>query len=319
MSKQTKQTDDVLDNYLKGDSALSRAYAETVKAEVPEHLDKNILAAANAAVKTQCATKVAYSPFTRHWSVPASMAAVLVLCVGLVFTIYKDSGQTLLTAPKSEFDTDNLAVPMAPAVGNRQIKSNEAKQSQSGLELMHDRSDASERVQAADVKQQKQDGAGNFERRLGDIDRGRIEQDVEPDSDQLLRNKWKVENLPAAQTPAETRIELLNKDALKDDKAENEMPENRLYQQEISGEVLPETGTTGEGLARDESMNPEPETSKPIASELWLKQINELWLSGEKQLAKENLRRFVEIYPDYSVGEIRNFLNQNEELLEAIK
>jgi len=40
------------------------------------------------------------------------MVAVLVLCIGLVFTIYQNSGQTLLTAPKSEYDFDTQIVPM---------------------------------------------------------------------------------------------------------------------------------------------------------------------------------------------------------------
>ena len=94
-----KQEDQILDKYLQGDSALSRAYGAERKAEAPSHLDKAILSAASEAVRSKPQSKVAYSPFARSWYVPASMAAVLMLCVGLVFTIYKDSGQTLLTAP----------------------------------------------------------------------------------------------------------------------------------------------------------------------------------------------------------------------------
>jgi hypothetical protein len=56
---------------------------------------------------------MAYSPFAKSWYVPASMVAVLMLCVGLVFTIYQNSGQTLLTAPKSEYDYDAQIVPSA--------------------------------------------------------------------------------------------------------------------------------------------------------------------------------------------------------------
>ncbi len=108
-----KQDEQILEKYLQGDSALSRAYGAEEKAEVPTHLDKAILSAASeAAVSSRPQSKVAYSPFARSWYVPASMAAVLMLCVGLVFTIYKDSGQTLLTAPKSEFDMDAQTVPI---------------------------------------------------------------------------------------------------------------------------------------------------------------------------------------------------------------
>ena len=107
-----KQDEQNLEEYLQGDSALSKAYGAEQKAQVPEHLDKAILSAANEAVKAKQPPKVAYSPFARSWYVPVSLAAVLMLCVSLVFTIYKDSGQTLLTAPKSEFDIDAQIVPV---------------------------------------------------------------------------------------------------------------------------------------------------------------------------------------------------------------
>ena len=107
-----KQDEQNLKEYLQGDSALSKAYGAEGKQQVPEHLDKIILSAANETVRSKPQSNVAYSPFARTWYVPASMAAVLMLSVGLVFTIYKDSGQTLLTAPKSEFDIDARIVPV---------------------------------------------------------------------------------------------------------------------------------------------------------------------------------------------------------------
>ena len=118
-----KQDEQILENYLQGGSALSEAYRVEEKARPPAHLDKAILLAASEAIKPKQLPKVAYSPFARSWYVPASMAAVLTLCVGLVFTIYKDSEQTLLTAPKSEYDIETLTVPVETAepVGQGEI------------------------------------------------------------------------------------------------------------------------------------------------------------------------------------------------------
>ncbi len=107
-----KQDDQMFEDYLQGGSALSEAYRAEEKARPPAHLDKAILTAANEEVRSEQTSKVAYSPFARSWYVPASMVAVLMLCVGLVFTIYKDSGQILLTAPKSEYDIDAQVEPM---------------------------------------------------------------------------------------------------------------------------------------------------------------------------------------------------------------
>ena len=107
-----KQDDQMFKDYLEGATTLSEAYRAEEKARPPAHLDKAILTAANEAVRSEQSPKVAYSPFARNWYVPASMAAVLMLCVGLVFTIYKDSGQIILTAPKSEYDFDAQVAPM---------------------------------------------------------------------------------------------------------------------------------------------------------------------------------------------------------------
>ena len=107
-----KQEDQNLKDYLQGDSPLSKAYRAEEKAQPPVHLDKAIVAAANEAIRSEQTSNIAYSPFARTWYVPASMVAVLVLCVGLVFTIYQNSGQTLLTAPKSKYDYDAQIVPI---------------------------------------------------------------------------------------------------------------------------------------------------------------------------------------------------------------
>lgn len=120
-----KQEDQDLEDYLQGDSALTEAYRAEEKILPATHIDKAILSAANAAVQSGQSSNIAYSPFARTWYVPASMAAVLVLCVGLVFTIYQNSGQRLLTAPKSEYDFE-AQMPIA----NKQNKPNKPAESE---------------------------------------------------------------------------------------------------------------------------------------------------------------------------------------------
>lgn len=136
-----KQDDQMFKDYLEGGSALSEAYRAEEKARPPAHLDKAILTAANEAVRSEQSSKVAYSPFARNWYVPASMAAVLMLCVGLVFTIYKDSGQIILTAPKSEYDFDAQVAPMKSDESgekNRQYKYTEeiAEEGEMSMDLI---------------------------------------------------------------------------------------------------------------------------------------------------------------------------------------
>ena len=357
-----KQDDQILENYLQGGSALSEAYRAEEKVRPPAHLDKAILLAASEAVKSKQLPKVAYSPFARSWYVPASMAAVLTLCVGLVFTIYKDSGQTLLTAPKSEYDIDTQTVPVeaVKSIGqggintagekNRRYKYAEeiveeaemsmdvtldenkpvpssiedygveepelekrpaskklsrekmiemnndfhsetsdknapkqdtSKQTLSDAPYLLERRDFSERLEAADVKKQKQMDADVLNNILGDMELRANEEEAElgANSAQGSRNRKVEESLLK-----ENRI--LNKDSLDD------ITVDRLVSpaQSLGGEMM--------------------------SPEQWLNQINDLWLSGDHLIAKENLKQFFEVYPDYPIDKIKTILDPQIELME---
>ncbi|MFT5425586.1 MAG: hypothetical protein ACI9ZT_000518 [Gammaproteobacteria bacterium] len=124
-SEDRKQEDQDLEDYLQGDSALTAAYHAEEKILPAADIDKAILSAANAAIRSKQTSDIAYSPFARTWYVPASMAAVLMLSVGLVFSIYQNSGQTLLTAPKSEYDFEAQMTPRPMA--NKPAESEESR------------------------------------------------------------------------------------------------------------------------------------------------------------------------------------------------
>jgi len=332
-----KQDEQILENYLQGGSALSEAYRAEEKARPPAHLDKAILLAASEAIKPKQLPKVAYSPFARSWYVPASMAAVLTLCVGLVFTIYKDSGQTLLTAPKSEYDIETLTVPVETAEEaemsmdvtldeNKPVpssiedygveepelekrpaskklsrekmmemnndfhsetsdknapKQDTSKQTLSDAPYLLERRDFSERHEAADVKKQKLMDADVLNNILGDMEFKANEEEAElgANSAQGSRNRKVEESLLK-----ENRI--LNKDSLDD------ITVDRLVSpaQSLGGEMM--------------------------SPEQWLNQINDLWLSGDHLIAKENLKQFFEVYPDYPIDKIKTILDPQIELME---
>ncbi len=332
-----KQDEQILENYLQGGSALSEAYRAEEKARPPAHLDKAILLAASEAIKPKQLPKVAYSPFARSWYVPASMAAVLTLCVGLVFTIYKDSGQTLLTAPKSEYDIETLTVPVETAEEaemsmdvtldeNKPVpssiedygveepelekrpaskklsrekmmemnndfhsetsdknapKQDTSKQTLSDAPYLLERRDFSERLEAADVKKQKLMDADVLNNILGDMELRANEEEAElgANSAQGSRNRKVEESLLK-----ENRI--LNKDSLDD------ITVDRLVSpaQSLGGEMM--------------------------SPEQWLNQINDLWLSGDHLIAKENLKQFFEVYPNYPIDKIKTILDPQIELME---
>lgn len=94
-----KQDDRLLDEYLRGDSALARAYRETGREEPPAHLDAAILAQARAA-----APRHGGKP---RWLMPLSLAATVVLSIGVVLLMSKQG-----VAP----EPTEVPLPAAPAV-----------------------------------------------------------------------------------------------------------------------------------------------------------------------------------------------------------
>lgn len=308
-----KQEDQDIEDYLQGDSALTETYRSEEKIQPPAYIDKAILSAANEAVRSEQTSNIAYSPFARNWYVPASMVAVLVLCVGLVFTIYQNSGQTLLTAPKSEYDFNAQILPMeiesaeskvqqkptsktllrekasekddvslpetAPAMTDKIVSKKDAsKQTMSDSPHIPERGDASGRLEAADVKKQKQLDASELNNKLGEMELKVIEQGAS--SDQESHYRQAIENLLK-------QNESPNKETLDDDKA-------------IAGVI------SSEKSIDNEMMTPEH----------WLKKINNLWVSGDRQIAKENLTLFFETYPNYPVENAKAILDPQIDLIE---
>lgn len=96
-----KQDDRLLDEYLRGDSALARAYRETGREEPPAHLDAVILAEAKAAAAPRRGGKP-------RWLMPLSLAATVVLSIGVVLFMSKQG-----VAPEP---MDTVPVTPAPAV-----------------------------------------------------------------------------------------------------------------------------------------------------------------------------------------------------------
>ncbi len=100
-----KRVDRELGRYLQRKSVLSRAYSETPGEEPPPELDATILAEARRAVRDR--PRLVPTPFARNWVVPASLAAILVLTVGLVRFTFKETGEPVLpkTAPERRVES----------------------------------------------------------------------------------------------------------------------------------------------------------------------------------------------------------------------
>jgi hypothetical protein len=348
-----KQEEQDLKEYLEGESTLSRAYRAEEKAQVPIHLDKAIFSAANEAVRSERVSKAAYSPFARSWYVPASMVAVLMLCVGLVFTIYRDSGQTLLTTPKSEYDIDTQ---ISPIESSGKFKPDESGEKNRRAEKSMDEiSEANKPVPTSIEGYQLEEP--ELEKRPASKKVKREEMIEMDDALQPgLSEKHTFEKDAARQTRsdlpynAERRDESGSREAadvkkqeqldinalsnkpgeveLKDNEKEIDSAQESHYRQTkeslsgknglLQGELL-KSEVMDDDMAVDAFASPTQSMKHEIMPEQWLKQINNLWISGDQQIAKENLTLFFETYPDYSIEDAKAILDPQIDLFEYIR
>ncbi len=100
------------ERYLQGDSQLSRLYEDTATERPPAELDTAILARAR---DEAAARRRARGPFAHTWFVPVSLAAVLVLAVGLITFMYEQSGAPFAPAPRMEEQAKEIDKPLGNA------------------------------------------------------------------------------------------------------------------------------------------------------------------------------------------------------------
>lgn len=97
----SERDDREFDDYLRGGSRLSDAYREARAEEPSADVDEVLLERSRRELRL--GPKVAWSPFTRSWSLPLALAAVLVVSVSVTLLMYQETGEP-------------LPVPVQPAV-----------------------------------------------------------------------------------------------------------------------------------------------------------------------------------------------------------
>lgn len=138
---------DVLEEFLSGDSGLSRAYQQQAKEEPSNAVDETLRAAARRELNS--GPRHIINPFGHHWTVPASLAAMFLLSIGLVIFLSDETGvspfqndvleETLIEqemAPSvgaSSFEDSSAPAPSAGSADRLQKNNNETIKKQSSV------------------------------------------------------------------------------------------------------------------------------------------------------------------------------------------
>ncbi|HSR62070.1 MAG TPA: hypothetical protein VLN56_01540 [Gammaproteobacteria bacterium] len=273
--------DQALNEYLQGDSNLSRQYHAASKDTPPKHLDDAILAAAR---KSAGPHSRLLPSFMQQWGRPLKFAAVVVICVSLVIAIYDDEGHLLLTGPeKSLPDT----TPLQPG-----DKSDQTLSSQAGefIEQSNkDRGSTSE-GQAAVVPSEPPP-VDDSEKTAGKMI---WEKKKQTDTRDALQ---KEQGVP----PAKNRIEEESLDLMQEKPAP-------VLKRELSTPMITEQdvpSASGLVTGRNDSE--------------WLTEISRLWQSGNTDQAVASLEKFLQVYPDYPHDELLKQLPEDFNPAEYIE
>jgi hypothetical protein len=309
------------------DRALDQAYGAAARDEPPAHLDAAILAAAHREAGSRPRTPVST---LRHWRVPASLAAVVVVSVSLVTLMREEGGDRLMqpdvppssrseppvtpptpqapdsqvsphpdaTAGKKPMGERDDRPPVEPASGSPPAAETAAKMA--GKAVAQPEADSqTHTTERALAKQRAQEGAASADRNASP--RGELGAVAKP-SDGPLPSR---EASPS--TPARPTIE----SEMRDRAMREEAP--------AAGSAVPDTPRAAPAPAPSTTTQAEPRLQRrsgdPITPELarllkehdalpprdWIDRIRELRRAGQTVLAEGMLTEFRRRFPDQPV------------------
>lgn len=254
-----KQNDREFDDYLKGDSELSRSYRNSTRPDPPKHLDDIILAAAKNELDKTANNVFRLVP--RTWYRPISRVALLVICVGLLFTLYEMEQQSAPLSPGMEVipDTEPLikkeSDTTATATADEAFMQDKAGKSVNG-----------ETVPGLPQSAAPSLDSESIEKRLIQLD-------------DVLTEPVEIQDQKTGQSEPTTLPEK------KQPAPEREAPASMLRREAQLEDAMTAAGDSAFGTVMTE--------------EEWLNNISALWQSGDTEEAVKRLKKFLEYYPDY--------------------
>ena len=272
--------------YLRGDTELSRRYQQAGKLqEPPGYLDKRILEAAETVFTKQ--KKL-------NWYVPVSVAAVMLIGVSLLFRIHEGQEQQLFNKPEMNGMINNES---GLGMHDKSVQKNpETLPAAPAADVYHAPDDSRNVPLIRETPEGSTAGKRILKEELESLD-------VQHNSGERI--SIPAEKKELSRGSSESFIK-------KQDKADSDESTGRG----IPGTGLPaESGVQSSGEykleeqpvgspAGEKMFEPSGVISTTLPAEKWLEEISNQWNTGNKEEAIANLRRFLKSYPEYSKPEL---------------
>lgn len=292
-----KKHDQLLEEYLQGKSGISRHYQSEATQQPAKHVDDAILAAARKSAGSK--PHVLHKIYKSDWYKPVSWAAVLVICVSLVFNIYQDSDQELFTAPTPDLILDKPA----------------PTRDDSGLESKKD-AGGKPRTESipGSVKKNKEINAASPE------DIKMIWQREGNQSEDTEVSK------PQAAAPAMSEQIMQDKVMRKEEfEAQVEQRDEKKSADDAGITIMQETESERSSIHSRQAemdlsemrMTDEPVTVE-MTPEQWLEHISQLWNQGNREQAIDSLKQFIDAHPEYTAENMKSKLPEGLNLSDYL-
>ncbi len=294
---------------LQEEELLTRLYQQTKDEAPPSHLDAAILAAARHAARPS-SRRVSFLP-SRKWAVPLSLAAALLVSIGVVRELRKDIAAPVLLAPSELLSSESMIRRKGlnreekTLLYERETKGNQ--KTREGVETTEKFAPAAPNPYMAHMEPQSS-GAPEEPGRT----RGLASQALREESP--VANMEKREALTTGQPEAppasaarhdaqlltapvalDARLEGDKEDA----PVETEAPPQLKKERSVSATSAP--GNAPAAVEQKSQGRIDVVKDEILSPEAWIAKINKLRKTGQLSEAEKSLKKFKEKYPEYPV------------------
>ena len=302
---------------LPGEEDIARLYQQTADEQPAEALDALVLAAARGAAQPRLRLIKGgrISQMTRRWAIPLSLAATLVVTIGVVTNLKEDIGRPLMRVESEESPAVSAAAQEMQSAQSQETRRDVRKKAkQSASSTLAD--DAFDLKDEAASFQQKMDAPSPPVFSAQQAAQPPVQaaqppvQAIQPTA-RAVRPTGQVSDAMTSEFREAKKEQSVAKPLRQEKRRRNERNAALLEKAEEEADaVLPAPAPEAIPQEESESLLGDARTGERImsldsgittrSSKDWLTDIDQLFQAGKRREAEDSLRAFQKEYPDYT-------------------